>query len=236
MSTQGEPRVARRFVEIIVLCIGTLACVSLAVEQSFGQDTPMLQSRDAAHAAQPSCVILERMGTVGQVESRVLSLGVRGSEFQFVEGKLPEGVVFHNKLTEHDVRKLQASGADVFILDSDYMSTALMAARESCLKAARKAAAPVSVAQVEIASSPTGSDIEIDGKFVGSTPSLVKVPTGEHTVKLTKNGFVAWERTLTAMPGSVRISPDLQPAASSMASTSSEDSVANQDTVANNRF
>ena len=132
------------------------------------------------------------MSTVSQVTSRVLSLGVRGSEFQYVEGKLPEGVSFHNKLNERDVRNLQASGADVVVLNSDYLPTSLMDAREGCLKAARKAIARPSTTQVEIASSPAGSDIEIDGKFVGSTPSLVKVAAGEHTVKLTKNGYAVW--------------------------------------------
>lgn len=235
MRAQNRKQVTRRFVEIIILCVGVLACVSLlAVEQSFGQDMPVLQSRDAGRAAQTNCVIVERMGPVGQVTSRVLSLGVHGSEFQFVEGKLPEGITFHNKLTERDVRKLQAAGSEVIILDSDYMPTALMEGRESCLKAAHIAAAPVNIAQVEIASSPAGSDIEIDGKFVGSTPSLVKVPTGDHTVKLTKDGYVVWERTLTTIPGSVRISPDLQPVAPAMAST--EETTTNLNTVANNRF
>jgi hypothetical protein len=235
MKAQNMKRVTCRVVEVIIFCIAILACVSLlAVEQSFGQDMPALQSRDAAHATQNSCVILERMGAVGQVTSRVMSLGVRGSEFQFVEGRLPEGVPFHNKLTERDVRKLQATGSEVIILDSEYLPTSLMEARESCLRAAHKSSAPVSIAQVEIASSPAGSDIEIDGKFVGSTPSLVRVPTGEHTVRLTKNGYEVWQRTLTTIPGSVRISPDLQPVAAASAST--EDSTTNLDTVASSRW
>lgn len=226
-------RITRLFMAIIALSIGLLAA-----QQGFAQSTPALRPADARPAAQTNCVILERMGVVGQVTSRVLSLGVHGSEFQFVEGKLPEDVTFHNKLTEHDVRKLQASGSDVVILDSDYMPTSLMSAREGCLKAKFKATVQPSTAQVDIASSPAGSDIEIDGKFVGSTPSLVKVSSGEHTVKLTKDGYVVWERTLTTMSGSVRISPDLQPVAAATASTttSTEETTTSLDTVANNRF
>jgi hypothetical protein len=216
---------------MIILCVGLFAS-----RQSFAA-TPV-QSRDAAQAGQSNCVILERMGTVSQVTSRVLSFGVRGSEFQYIEGKLPEGVTFHNKLTEHDVRNLQATGASVTILDSDYMPDALMSAREGCLRAKLRATPPpVSTAQVEIASSPAGSDIEIDGKFVGSTPSLVRVSAGEHTVKLTKDGYVVWERTLTTMASSVRVSPDLQPIAPAMASTApASDETTSLDTVANSRF
>jgi len=235
MSAQNLKKLTRRFVEIITISAGILAFAGiLAVTPSFAQSSPAMPSANAGHAAQASCVILERMGTIGQVTSRVLSLGVRGSEFQFVEGKLPEGVSFHNKLTEHDVRKLQASGTDVIVLDSDYLPDDLSQAREGCQKAARKASAQPNIAQIEIASSPAGSDIEIDGKFVGSTPSLVKVSSGEHTVKLTKSGYTAWERTLTTLPGSVRISPDLQPLAAATAST--EESATNLDSIANNRY
>jgi hypothetical protein len=164
----------------------------------------------------------------------MLSLGVHGAQFQFVEGRVPEDVTIHNKKAERDVRELQASGADVVILDSGYMPTALMEAREGCLKAARKTSAPANVAAVEIASWPAGSDIEIDGKFVGSTPSVVRIASGEHTVKLTKNGFAVWERTLTTMPGSVRISPELQPLASAETALG-EETTTNPDTVASNR-
>lgn len=229
MSVQNKQRVIRRLVEMTILCASLLA-----TEQLLAQATLATRSGDAGPIAQTNCVILERMGTVGQVTSRVLSFGVRGSEFQFVEGKLPEGVTFHNKLTERDVRNLQANGADVVVLDSDYMPDALMSAREGCLRAKLKATPPVNTAQVEIASSPAGSDIEIDGKFVGSTPSLVKVPSGEHSVKLTKDGYVVWERRLTTMAGSVRISPDLQPVAPITAAT--EDAASSLDAVANNRF
>jgi hypothetical protein len=232
MSASRSKQFTRHFVGILILVAGLFAA-----QQSFAQATLATRSGSAYHATQTNCVILERMGVVGQVTSRMMSLGVRGNEFQFVEGKLPGDVSFHNKLTENDVRKLQAAGSDVVILDADYMPDSLMSAREGCLKAAIKNTVPA--AQVEIASLPAGSDIEIDGKFVGSTPSLVRVPAGEHTVKLTKNGFDVWERTLTTMSSSVRISADLQPVASASASApvapSSEESAAALDTLANNR-
>lgn len=228
MSAQNRKQGSRYFVGMFILCAALFV-----TGQSFAA-TPVAQSRDSVQAAQANCVILERMGVVGQVTSRMLSLGVRGSEFQFVEGSLPKDVNFHNKLTEHDVRKLQAMGSDVVILDSDYLPTSLMEARESCLKATHKTVVQPSTAQVEIASTPAGSDIELDGKFVGSTPSMVRVPAGEHTVKLTKDGYTAWERTLTATSGSVRISPDLRPVAST--TSSAGETTSNLDTVANNRF
>ena len=69
---------------------------------------------------------------------------------------------------------------------------------------------------LDISSDPTAAEIEIDGAFVGNTPSSVQVAPGEHVLKITKKGFGPWERRLTAMPGHVSVSPELQPAGSGM--------------------
>jgi hypothetical protein len=49
-----------------------------------------------------------------------------------VEGKLPAGFSLHHKLTDHDVRNLQARGAQVLVLESDYTSADLQKARAGC--------------------------------------------------------------------------------------------------------
>lgn len=38
-------------------------------------------------------------------------------------------------------------------------------------------------------SNPSGADIDLDGSFVGNTPSDVQVTEGEHTVSVKKKGF-----------------------------------------------
>jgi hypothetical protein len=43
---------------------------------------------------------------------------------------------------------------------------------------------------------PDGGEIEIDGKFVGSTPSVLRLPIGQHTVSIKKAGYFRWERTI----------------------------------------
>jgi hypothetical protein len=50
---------------------------------------------------------------------------------------------------------------------------------------------------VEVKSSPDGADITIDEKYMGSTPSTLKLTVGDHKIKLEKSGFKVWERTLT---------------------------------------
>jgi hypothetical protein len=46
-------------------------------------------------------------------------------------------------------------------------------------------------------STPPGAEITIDGRFVGSTPSVVGVSAGAHVVLVTLPGFAQWKRDLT---------------------------------------
>ncbi len=57
-------------------------------------------------------------------------------------------------------------------------------------------------AKLSVASTPDGADIEVDGSFVGNTPSEIEVAGGEHTVAVKKNGFKDWERKLKVTVGS----------------------------------
>ena len=65
-------------------------------------------------------------------------------------------------------------------------------------------------ATVQINSNPAGADIELDGAFAGNTPSSVGVPAGEHAIKITKAGYIAWERKLRISNGSVKIAAELE--------------------------
>jgi len=63
---------------------------------------------------------------------------------------------------------------------------------------------------VNLSSTPSGADVEVDGKFVGNTPSSVSLSTGEHAVKITKKGFRPWERKLTVSGGSANVNAELE--------------------------
>lgn len=67
-------------------------------------------------------------------------------------------------------------------------------------------------AAMEIKSSPDSADISVDGRFVGSTPSTVRLMAGDHKISVEKSGFKSWERTVSVGAGStVTISPTLEP-------------------------
>jgi hypothetical protein len=66
-------------------------------------------------------------------------------------------------------------------------------------------------AKLQVESVPLGADIEVDGSFVGNTPSDVQVAEGEHTVSVKKAGFKDWERKLKVSGGSsVHLSAELE--------------------------
>jgi hypothetical protein len=108
-----------------------------------------------ATSAQSQCVILKRMGPADQITSHMYSFGVRGKQFQFVEGRLPSGVKFHGRLTDNDVRKIQDAGATVLIMEPKYSAPDLVEARKGCIVSvpaqAQTVPAPVQAVPVPVA-------------------------------------------------------------------------------------
>jgi hypothetical protein len=67
-------------------------------------------------------------------------------------------------------------------------------------------------AELEVSSTPDGADIEIDGNFVGSTPSTLGlgVAAGPHQLSVKKAGFKPWERKITVSSGHIKIDATLE--------------------------
>ncbi len=105
----------------LLLCLPCLA-----------QSGAIIPEHGSGHATQPTCVILKRMGPADQVTSHLYSFGIRGKQFQYIEGKLPDGFPFHGRLTDHDVRNLQARGTEVLVLEPHYTTDDLKQARADC--------------------------------------------------------------------------------------------------------
>lgn len=61
---------------------------------------------------------------------------------------------------------------------------------------------PEGQVKCRFASTPSGAEIQVDGKYVGSSPSLLSLATGKHRVALSMPGFAEWERELTVEAGS----------------------------------
>jgi PEGA domain len=230
-----------------LLRLSLLLFSALLAQQLLGQSGAVIPQGGAGHADKASCVLLKRMGPADQVTSRLYSFGIRGKQFQYIEGKLPEGFPFHGRLTDHDVRNLQGRGAEVIVLSQNYTADELKQARTDCQgitgntplqdngkthatdAAARTtpdaklvpAGATTTVApgpppaapqpaQLQVSSTPDGADIEIDGGFVGNTPSSVGLAAGQHQVSVKKTGFKPWERKITVSSGQVNLNAVLE--------------------------
>jgi hypothetical protein len=66
--------------------------------------------------------------------------------------------------------------------------------------------------ELTMASTPDGADIEVDGAFVGSTPSTFALPNGEHTVRVTKKGYQPYQKNLRTSGGKINLRAELDAA------------------------
>jgi hypothetical protein len=67
-----------------------------------------------------------------------------------------------------------------------------------------------SLNKISVSSTPANADIEIDGSFVGNTPSMIEVVPGEDAVVVRKTGYKSWERKMKVTGGSVNLSAELE--------------------------
>jgi hypothetical protein len=75
---------------------------------------------------------------------------------------------------------------------------------------ANQEAASVSGAQLQISSVPADADIEIDGNFVGNTPSTVAVAAGQHQLIVKKSNYKPWEKKITVTTGQISVNAVLE--------------------------
>jgi len=55
---------------------------------------------------------------------------------------------------------------------------------------------------INVASTPSGADVDVDGNFVGNTPAVLKLDPGKHTIAVKKSGYADWSREITVQAGS----------------------------------
>jgi plastocyanin len=108
---------------------------------------------------------------------------------------IPKGTQF-NAYVDGD-REIALGGASAAMT----VQTTQSAPAAQSVSAVGNGAALTSIS-LTVSSSPSGADITIDGKFMGSTPSSLQVGAGDHTVTIEKLGFKTWQRTVTLTAGS----------------------------------
>jgi hypothetical protein len=66
------------------------------------------------------------------------------------------------------------------------------------------------VSKLSIGSTPGSAEIEVDGDFMGNTPSTLELNPGEHHIAVRKTGYTVWEKTIKLAPGEVTVNAELQ--------------------------
>ena len=64
--------------------------------------------------------------------------------------------------------------------------------------------------KLSIESTPGAADIEVDGNFMGNTPSAIELSPGQHTIVVTKNGYQPWQRKIMLAPGDIKLNAELE--------------------------
>lgn len=74
---------------------------------------------------------------------------------------------------------------------------------------ASPAVAASGVAAVTVDANAPNCDIEVDGSFMGNTPSTLNLTAGKHDIVVKKTGYDDWTRSMTVGSGSVHLNAEM---------------------------
>jgi hypothetical protein len=110
-----------------------------------------------------------------------------------------------------DITIPQGTEVMAFVEGDMHLEMARFGVTAPTVASSTTASSPASVAQASltIESTPPGADIEVDGGFVGNTPSTVSLAPGSHQIVVKKKGFADWSKTLNVTGGSIHLNAEL---------------------------
>ena len=112
-----------------------------------------------------------------------------------------------------DITIPQGTEITSFIEGDMHLEMARFGAATSQAIPALPASGVTSQPKLTIDSNPSGADIEIDGAFVGNTPSTIDVAAGSHDISVKKKGFSDWTKKLNVTGGNIHVNAELEQAA-----------------------
>ncbi len=113
-----------------------------------------------------------------------------------------------------DITIPQGTEITAFVEGDMHLDMSRFGVAQSPANSAAAATAATLQTSLVVDSTPSGADIEVDGSFVGSTPSTVTVAPGSHDIAVKKTGFTTWTRKMNVLSGSIHLTAELlsQPA------------------------
>ncbi len=143
-------------------------------------------------------------GNTYELDSRKVDLGEHlGEQVEVTGWERPSLATSSDILTRNG-----AAGSSTIIVDSIKTIAKQCTPREIT---GAPAALLVAGAELHISSTPTDADIEIDGNFVGDTPSTVGVAAGQHQLVVKKSDYKPWQKKIAVSSGQIRVDAVLEP-------------------------
>jgi hypothetical protein len=107
-----------------------------------------------------------------------------------------------------DVTLPEGRTATAYINQGITLDASRLEGREPNTTCDRDAAAPVTSPQgmeilsvVSIRSTPPGAEVTVDGRYLGNSPSTLRLPAGDHVLTIVAAGYKTWERRVHLTPG-----------------------------------
>ncbi len=196
----------------VTLLFATLFAVGLLLAQS-GPAQPGSTSRANPRTAKGDVVVQGCLGlAVGQYVLTQLDTGNSYKlEKQGDDVRLDKHLGEQVEVTGWEAISLSTSSEALARAGSSPLTVRVTSIRTIAPRCTAEEVGATSGAQVEISSTPSNADIEIDGKFVGNTPSTVGVVSGVHKLAVTKRGYKPWAKEITVSNGQIRIDATLEP-------------------------
>ena len=64
---------------------------------------------------------------------------------------------------------------------------------------------------LDVKSNPAGAEIYLNGEYAGRTPSLVTVQSGNYTLRIQQESYMAWQQAIMAVGGKMSFYAELSP-------------------------
>ena len=111
-----------------------------------------------------------------------------------------------------DITIPQGTEITAFVAGDMHLDMARFAARAPLVVASDPLpnSALLPQARVVVDSNPVGADIEVDGGFMGNTPSTITLALGSHQIVVKKKGFADWTKSLNVTGGDVHLNAGLE--------------------------
>lgn len=143
-------------------------------------------------------------GGKGGGHTGAMTAGMIGTAIVFLPAA-PLLLFIHGK----DITIPKGTDVTAFVLGDMHLEMAKFIPTPALAAPLGNGTAVAQVATLAVESNVTGADIEVDGVFVGNTPSTVSVASGQHMILLKKKGYGDWIRTMNVSGSSVRLSAEL---------------------------